>query len=139
MIDLLLTIPNSPKLQGVDVIKELTQENYVKELSPHRLAIVKVYASWCGPCRFMKAAYKRYSKRFEEYEGIKIPFYQIDNEKNPEFVRKFEANALPTFMFFVHGILVFKLQGITRTKVVEKLIIKSLEIPVRITKNGNPS
>ena len=112
------------------MIKTLTDENFMDELAPHKVAVVKVYASWCGPCKFMKAAYQRYAKTFAEYEGVKIPFYEIDHDKNPEFIQRFGTVNLPTFAFFVHGIMIFKIEGITRTKVVEEVLKRALKAPV---------
>lgn len=112
------------------MIEQLTQDTYKEELRKHRISVVKVNATWCGPCKFMRAAYERYAETYSDYNGLSIPFYKIDNDKNPEFIKRHKVKALPTFMFFVYGVHVFSIQGITRTKVFEGILDKALEIPV---------
>ncbi len=114
------------------MITTLTQENYIEELSKHRIAVVKMYAHWCGACRFMISAYKRYAETYKDYNGEAVPFFEIDYDTNPEFVKKFEigdkGTALPSIMFFIYGILVYKIEGITQTKVFESTLDKTLQV-----------
>lgn len=110
------------------MVYTLTDDNYIATLKAQRIAVVKVYANWCGPCKFMKSHYEKWSEQFKTYEGLNIPFYEIENDKNKAFITEFDVKKLPTLMFMVHGLPVFTIQGMTRVTIFEDTLKKSLEI-----------
>lgn len=108
------------------MIKTLTDENYERILKEERIAVVKVYAPWCGPCKFMKSHYEKWSNQFVTYQNTPVTFFEIENDKNKKFVEEHKIESLPTLVFFIHGAEVGRIKGMTRVSVFEENLKKSL-------------
>ena len=116
------------------MINVLTDSNYDSILQNDRIAVVKVFAPWCGPCKFMKSHYEKWSNKYSVFMDTPVSFYEIENDKNKGFIEKYKVESLPTLIFFVHGIEVFKIKGMTRASVFEDTLKKSLEIKYEINR-----
>lgn len=110
------------------MIEKLTDDTYEYTLGQQRIAIVKVYANWCGPCKFLNTFYDKWSETFSNVDGVDIPFYKLENDANRKFIKQYKVDRLPSIIFFVYGVPVFTLQGVTRQAVMEKMIKQTLEI-----------
>lgn len=117
------------------MIYTLTDKDYDNILQKERIAVVKVYAPWCGPCKFMKSHYEKWATQFGNYNGTPVKFYEIENDKNQEFVKKYKVESLPTLVFFIHGVEVFKIKGMTRATVFEETLKKALEVKYEIKRD----
>jgi len=109
------------------MVKVLTDSTY-KTIDNDRIAIVKVHAKWCGPCKLLKPRYKKWEKKFNLYNGEKVKYYEIDGDKNKKFKKEFNIDRYPTTLFFIYGILVFTQYGATRESVHENLLKETLKI-----------
>lgn len=76
---------------------ELTDENFLSELSSQKIAIVDYYASWCGSCRMAANMFKRVAGE------LGVPIYKIDAEKNPGSRNNVTIENLPTIALFKDG------------------------------------
>lgn len=74
---------------------------------------VDVFATWCGPCKYMaNTAFK--DKDVVEFYNKNFVSLKLDGEKNdgPEIMRKYQLSAYPTLLYFnAEGVLVLKIVG----------------------------
>jgi thiol-disulfide isomerase/thioredoxin len=71
------------------------------DLRSNALLLVRVTASWCGPCRAMGPLLREFALRHPE-----IAVRDLDFDSNPELVQKLRVKAVPTLLFFRQGCLV---------------------------------
>lgn len=58
------------------------------------IKVVKVFATWCGPCKMLAPITDELSKEYEVYE--------IDADKNKDLVKGIGVKGLPT-LFMMNG------------------------------------
>jgi len=109
-------------------------EDWEKELQRERISVVKCYATWCGPCKFYTPHFQRFSENVDVYNDVPIRYYQCNNDKITDFKIRYKVDRLPSTLFFIHGVLVTRIHGITRQSILEKVIDQVLEIPYHISK-----
>jgi len=114
------------------MVKSLNDYTYEDELSKNRLSVVKVYATWCGPCKLLKPHFNKWSDNFGVYNDTDIKYYEINNDENKKFIKKYEISHLPSIMFFVYGVHVFTIKGMTRSSVFEKILGLSFGVDFEI-------
>lgn len=69
-------------------------------------AILYFTATWCGPCRQVKPAYKEMSEKYD-----KVSFGQVDVDVNSESAAQESITSVPTFMSYSGGKLVSQFSG----------------------------
>lgn len=92
-------------LSNVTTITSEKQFNSLRQSSP--LLVVKVFATWCGPCRASKEPFEQMSEQHP-----KATFAEIDIDKN-KFAHSI-AQSLPTLLIFENGKQVFKDEGFNK-------------------------
>ena len=103
-------------------------EDWNDVISNERISVVKCYATWCGPCKFYSSHFKKFSENYEVYNDTEIKYYQANSDILKDLSEKYKVDRLPTTMILVHGALVYKIQGITRSSVFEEALDKALKI-----------
>lgn len=63
------------------------------------LAIVDMYADWCGPCKMMAPVYEELS---QAYAG-KINMGKLNVDESPETPGRFGVSGIPTLVFLKDG------------------------------------
>lgn len=114
------------------MIKTLIDNDYKTELGKNRISVVKVHANWCGPCKLLKSHYNRWSDNYKVYNDTEIKYYELDNDKNKKFIEEYKVKHLPSMLFFVYGVHVFTIRGMTRAKIFEGILQKTLDIKFEI-------
>ena len=117
------------------MIQHLSDEEYDEVLSKDRISVVKVWATWCGPCKFLDPHFRKWTRELSNVNGVDIPYYSVDNDKCRKFLNQYKVKTLPTVLIMVHGAVVYKLEGVSRQTVIEDLIKKALRVKVEYT-NG---
>ena len=79
-------------------ILELTDANFQQHVGDKELAIVDIFASWCGSCRLF----------YKIFEGVaieqpNITYFKIDGDDNETFRDGIEVTNLPFVAAFSHG------------------------------------
>ena len=69
-----------------------------KELRNQPAVVIFFTATWCGPCRTMYGDFERLKSQYPE-----ILFVKIDVDASPEVNDYCVIQAMPTFMFYLHG------------------------------------
>jgi thioredoxin 1 len=112
------------------MIEHLDEKTYNEVLVHDRISVVKVFASWCAPCKFLAPHFHKWSNEMTKINDIDISYYQVDNDTNMKFLEQYKVKTLPTILVMVHGACIYKLEGVTRQAVIEDLIKKALRIKV---------
>lgn len=94
----------------------LTAKNFEIEAkhSP-RPVVVMFYAVWCGKCAMMKPVIEDIEKKYMQ----KVRFCEVDVDKSEALAAEYEADIVPTFIFFNGNKVVGVLQGIIDSDVFE--------------------
>ena len=79
----------------VDVTDETLQE-FVRS---HDVAVVDVWAEWCGPCRVVGPIVDQLAR---EWAG-KVAFAKIDADVNPRVMDAYGIQGIPTLLVFRNG------------------------------------
>jgi thioredoxin 1 len=85
--------------------RAITKKNYESEVLKSNLpVIIDVYASWCGPCTFMKPIFTQLEQEFEN----RILFATLNVEEDRELSIELGISSIPAFLFFNNGVMVGK-------------------------------
>jgi thioredoxin 1 len=95
--------PPAP-VEGPTVVTDATLESFVKS---HKIAMVDVWAIWCGPCRIVEPVVEDLAKEWVGRAGVG----KLDADSNYESVMRYGVQGIPAFLFFKDGKLVGRLVG----------------------------
>lgn len=91
------------KAEPVD-LGSATFEDFVKS---NKIALVDVWAEWCGPCRMMEPVIEELAHELKGRAGVG----KVDADAEYELVGSFGVQGIPTFLFFKDGRYVTRLVG----------------------------
>lgn len=76
-------------------------------LENHPIALVDVWAAWCGPCRMMEPIIEELAHELKGRAGVA----KLDADENPDFLAQYGIQGIPTFLLFKDGRLAGRLVG----------------------------
>jgi thioredoxin-like negative regulator of GroEL len=76
-------------------VKELNGENFLSEISQHKIAIVDFYASWCGSCRLFAPIFDKVASEYSD-----MFFYKVDGDEYPSTREGLSIDNLPFVAIF---------------------------------------
>ncbi|MBP9717693.1 thioredoxin [Candidatus Gracilibacteria bacterium] len=85
---------------------QFTDQNFAAQTGKG-LAIVDMYADWCGPCKMMAPAFEELAKN---YEG-KVTMGKLNVDENGETPMKFGVSGIPTLVFLKDGVEIGRTVG----------------------------
>lgn len=99
----------------------LTAKNFEIEVKRSSVpVIVMFYAIWCGKCAMMKPVLEEME---EKYRG-KIKFCEVEIEESAVLAAEYEADIVPTIVFFADGQIAGVLKGMMDEDTFEQRIHK---------------
>ncbi len=102
---------------------EITDANFQQEvLNSEKLAVLDLWAIWCGPCRLLDPIFKELAN---DYEG-KAVIAKVNVDENPEIPQKYGVLNIPTILFIKDGELVDKIVGAVPKRAIVEVIEKHL-------------
>lgn len=103
----------------------LTAKNFEAEAKHGRIPVVVMfYAVWCGKCAMMKPVVEDIEKK---YLG-RVKFCESDIDESDDLSAEYEADIVPTFIFFRGPDVVGRLQGIMSQEVFEERMRRILHL-----------
>ena len=93
---------NNNKSDETPVKKEIQTIEELNEIIEQPLAVVKVYATWCGPCQRLATPFQNLMAEFSN-----VPYANVNVDS-----RLIEGvTGLPTILFYRNGQIVHKVMG----------------------------
>ncbi len=81
------------------MVTELSTTDYdTKIVKGKGIAIVDIWAPWCGPCKAMAPVFEDLSHHYDD-----ILFAKLDADKNGELAAKLGVRGIPTLILFKDG------------------------------------
>lgn len=85
----------------------LSEEAFDKAIKSMPVALVDLWAPWCGPCRSMGPIVDKIA---DEYDG-KALVAKVNVDDCPDISANYSVRSIPCFLFFKNGELVDKHVG----------------------------
>lgn len=82
-------------------------ETFKELINSDTPVLVDFYADWCGPCKAMEPVVKEVAKSVQG----KARVVKIDIDKNNATAQAFNVSAVPTFMVFKNGNVIWRHPG----------------------------
>ena len=79
------------------------------ELDAAKVALLDVWATWCGPCKAISPVVEALSES-PDLAG-KIEFFKADADENPDLTKKFRVMSIPNLMILREGKVVARQVG----------------------------
>ena len=82
-------------------------EPFSELIKSDKPVLVDFYADWCGPCKAMNPLIQDVARSIEGKGKV----IKINIDKNENTARQFQVQAVPTFMIFRNGQIIWRHQG----------------------------
>ena len=82
------------------MVKEITDETIDEFLSKHKVVILDIYTTWCGPCVMQAKILDALEK---ELDAKRVVIAKIDADQAPMTSQKYNVRAIPTLIMFKNG------------------------------------
>jgi len=88
----------------------MTTNDFYSLIAQNDLTLVYFYATWCGPCKAMDPIIDRLSAMLNK--RATIIRIDIDRKEHREIVARYNIVAVPTFVLFRDGEIVWRESGV---------------------------
>jgi thioredoxin 1 len=80
------------------MVKTLDLTNFQDSVAESKVALVKFWAPWCGPC-------KTYAPTFDKFaeDNQSVSCFSVDCEEFPELAQEFDVRSIPATLLFKNG------------------------------------
>ena len=96
----------------------IDQSNFDSLIASADVALVDLWATWCGPCRMLSPTVDDIA---QEYEG-RVAVGKCNVDDNEEIAEKFGVRSIPTLLYFKGGQLVDKSVGLVSKQEIETIL-----------------
>ena len=96
----------------------IDQSNFDNLIASAPVALVDLWATWCGPCRMLSPTVDDIA---HEYEG-RVAVGKCNVDDNEEISEKFGVRSIPTLLYFKGGELVNKSVGLVSKQEIESIL-----------------
>ena len=78
---------------------KVIENNDISAVEAAPVALLDVWATWCGPCKMIAPVVEALSEEF----GDKVAFFKADAEENSVLTRKLRVMSIPNLVLFKDG------------------------------------
>ena len=103
----------------------MTTNDFYSLIAQNDLTLVDFYATWCGPCKAMDPIIDRLSAILNK--RATIIRIDIDRKEHREIVARYNIGAVPTFVLFRAGEIVWRESGVMPIERIENAIRRQEE------------
>ena len=96
----------------------IDQNNFEEIINSKPVALVDLWASWCGPCRMLSPTVDDLAA---PYEG-RVAVAKCNVDDNDELAANFGVRSIPTLLFFKNGELADKTVGLVSKQEIENIL-----------------
>ena len=96
----------------------IDQNNFEALITSAPVALVDLWATWCGPCRMLSPTVDDVA---QEYEG-RVAVGKCNVDDNEEIAEQFGVRSIPTLLYFKGGQLVDKSVGLVSKQEIETIL-----------------
>jgi thioredoxin 1 len=94
-----------------------------KRDSMSKPVLTDFFATWCGPCRMQTPILEDLKTKM----GDQVEIRKVDVDQNMEEAMKYQIRVVPTLIIEKDGIVLQKLEGVTRADVLESILRPLIE------------
>ena len=104
-------------------VTEVTSENFDEKIKNSEVAIVDIWATWCGPCKQLSPIIDEVSSEL----GTKVVVGKMDADANLEFVKTLNVRNIPTILYYKNGEVVERTSGLKTKNEILSIVNKLME------------
>lgn len=82
-------------------------ETFQQIINGEKPVLIDFYATWCGPCKAMSPIVEQIGKEMQGQARV----LKIDVDKNQAVAAQYQIQAVPTFLIFKKGQMVWRQPG----------------------------
>lgn len=82
-------------------------ETFQQIINGDKPVLIDFYATWCAPCKAMSSIVEQIGKEMQGEARV----LKIDIDKNQALAAQYQIQAVPTFLIFKQGKVVWKKAG----------------------------
>ena len=96
----------------------LDENNFESVIASKKVALIDLWAAWCGPCRMLSPTVDDIAA---EYEG-RVEVAKCNVDDNKQIAEQFGVRSIPTLLFFKDGQLAEKTVGLVSKQEIETIL-----------------
>ena len=104
-------------------VTEVTSENFDEKIKNSEVAIIDIWATWCGPCKQLSPIIDEVSSEL----GTKVTVGKMDADANLEFVKTLNVRNIPTILYYKNGEVFERTSGLKTKNEILSIVNKLLE------------
>jgi thioredoxin 1 len=104
-------------------VTEVNSENFDQKIKNSEVAIVDIWAEWCGPCKQLSPIIDEVSSEL----GDKVLVGKMDADANLEFVKTLNVRNIPTILYYKNGEVVERTSGLKTKNEILSIVNKLLD------------
>ena len=104
-------------------VTEINSENFEQKIKNSEVAIVDIWATWCGPCKQLSPIIDEVSSEL----GNKVVVGKMDADANLDFVKELNVRNIPTILYYKNGEVVERTNGLKTKNEILSIVNKLLE------------
>ena len=99
-------------MEGMIIKQQMSREEFNTAVTGSGFVLVDFGADWCPPCKKMAPVLKSVTEKY----GNKLKLVKVDGGNDYQLMKQYQVNALPVFLIFKDGQLVWRRDGIVNEK-----------------------